>query len=165
MACEPSIAAPIIAAVSALSGVALTLISSAIFSSKEREHKRKILLREKYEELAILLVDSLESYLTLLSSSTSQELLLHARHAHAQKVDVLARLYFPELKQLTSNYLFSLVAFQNSLAANYKPELKESAGVQGANSVTVKAAQQNLESAKTSLDAAIEKHASKYAIS
>lgn len=164
MACEPSISVPIIAALSALAGVLVSQVSSAILASKEREHKRKILLREKYEELAIFLVDSLESYQALLSSSTNEELLLHARHAQAQKIDVLAKLYFPELKQLASDYLFSLVAFQNSLALNYNPELKENVGIQGAKSESVNTAQRKLELVKHSLDVAIEKHAPKYTI-
>jgi hypothetical protein len=164
MCLDHSLAIPIIAASSALAGVLVSQVSAIMLAGRAREHQRKILLREKYEELAILLVDSLESYLSLLSSSTSQELLLHTRHAHAQKTDVLARLYFPELKQLTSNYLFSLVSFQNSLAKNYNPELEESAGVQGANSVAVNTAQQKLELAKNLLEAVIEKHATKYAI-
>ena len=164
MACDSSIAVPIIAAASALAGVALSQVSTALLASRERKHQRKILLREKYEELAIFLVDSLESYMSLLSSATNQELLLHARHAHAQKVDVLARLYFPELKQLTSDYLFSLVSFQNFLAANYNPELNENVGIQGAKSAPVHAAQKKLELTKQALEVAIEKHSAKYTI-
>lgn len=164
MVFEPSIAVPIIAATSALCGVVVSGVFALILAGSARKYQRKILLREKYEELAKSLVDSLEDYLNLLASNNHHELLLHSRHAHAQKVDVLARLYFPELKQSASEYLISLVAFQNSLAANYDPKIKESVGVQGANSQKVNIAQKQLETAKQFLELAIEKHANKYAI-
>lgn len=162
--CDQSIVALIIPAASALGGVALGQFWASRIADKEREHKRQVLLREKYEELALALSQFLDYYLSLLSAKSTEEGLLAARPIHAQKVDVLAKLYFPELRSKSEAFLRSIVAFQNSLAVNYNPQSSQSLGEQGAGSTAVSEAQKNLTSAKHALDDAISKHATKYAI-
>ena len=83
MCLDPSIAAPIISAASVLAGVAISQISVAIQSGRERKHRRAILLREKYEELAQSVADGVGDYLKLLTANTNHELLLHGRPVHA----------------------------------------------------------------------------------
>ena len=163
MTCDSSIAVPIISAVSALAGVAISQIFVAIQAERERSYQRRILLREKYEELAQRLADALEDYLKLLTSNTNHELLTHSRPVHALRVSILARLYFAELKEPALDFLSSVVSFQNALASNYNPQSQQGVGVQGVASKDVAAAQKQLELAKTSLEEAIDNHANTYA--
>lgn len=165
MCIDSSLLVPIIAATSALAGVIVSQASSAILAWISRKHQRQVLLREKYEELAHSVADGVGDFLKLLTSKTTEELLLHARPAHAQHAYILSRLYFPELKPLTQAFLASIVVFQNSLASNYNSQLPGNVGTQGVASVHVMAAKVVVENAKNALEDAIEKHASKYAIS
>lgn len=166
MPCDQSSILPlIIGPIAALAGVLIGLLFSAKMAKTEREHQRKVLLRGKYEELAFYLSESVLHFQKLLTSSTTLDLFLRSRPALAQKVDILARLYFPELKVLSDDYLYAVGSFQNSLAENYTPNSSLSVGEQGSSSRAVKEAQEKVMFAKHTLDEAIDKYADKYAIS
>lgn len=166
MPCDQSSIWPqIIGPVSALTGVLIGLLFSVIRAKTEREHQRKILLRGKYEDLALSLSDSVSDVQALLTANTNLELFLRARPALAQKIDILARLYFSELKDLADDYLCSVVSLQNSLSENYDPNSNLNVGEQGAKSEIVKEAQDKLMIAKHALDEAIDKYSNKYATS
>jgi hypothetical protein len=166
MACDqPSILPQIVVSGAALAGVLIGLLFSVMKDLSERKHQRRILLRGKYEELALSLCESVSHLLELQSVDTIPHLLLLSRPVHAQKIDILARLYFPELIQLSDDYLFSVTSFQNSLAENYDSRSSLNVGEQGAKSEEVLKIKDNLMTAKHALDEAIDKYAEKYASS
>jgi len=147
----------------ALSGVIIGLLYSAREKEKEREHQRKILLRSKYEELALALSESVSHVQELLTVGTTLELFSLARPALAQKIDILARLYFPELKNLSDNYLLAIISLQDSLAEGYDSSLPLKVWEQGTKSEKVEKAKDNLLAAKCAFDEAIDRYAEKYA--
>lgn len=163
MTCDSSIAIPIIAAASALAGVVVSQASAAILAWRERAYQRRILLREKYEEMGHLLSDSFQPIQDLLSATTTDYILKNAQNIPARRMYTLTLLYFPLLKQEASSYLDSFVSFQNELAINFKPNSSDTVGVQGAFSPKVNEANQKLLQSKMALESAIEKHANTYA--
>lgn len=152
----------IISAAAVLAGVAITQAFSLFQSASERKHQRRVLLRGKYEELAQCLADSVDEHTSFLTASTNEELLRGTRPKNAQRIYILAQLYFPQLRSPAHEFLAALVQFRNELASNYNPQGHGSLGVQGAASQKVHAAQAQLEQAKYQLDTAIEKHAFAY---
>lgn len=161
----PSIWPQIIGPCAALAGVLIGLWYASREKEKERVYQRKILLRSKYEELAHALSESVSHAQELLTVDTTLSLFLKARPALAQKIDVLARLYFSELMPLTEEYLLSVTALQTSLAESFDPSSSLNVGEQGTMSENVNKAKNNMMNAKHALDEAIDKYADKYAAS
>jgi hypothetical protein len=89
----------IIAATSALSGVALSQGIALLKSYLDKKHQKQILLRIKYEELVNHLNDSLEWSNNLLGVKTIDELHAQSQPMSARRIYALTLLYFPLLKQ------------------------------------------------------------------
>jgi hypothetical protein len=110
---------PIISAVSVLSGVAISQWAFAFHANREREHKRKVLLREKYEEMMFHFSASLE-YLVYLNGSTSQEAVLSlAQCPDARKALNLCLLYFQDLTPVANDYVLALYSYYKCVITSY----------------------------------------------
>jgi hypothetical protein len=152
----------VIAASAALAGVLLSLGGNWFLSWLKEGHERKVLLRSKYEELALLVVDSVGDYQKILTAESNQGLLKDSQPVSAQKAEALAQLYFPELMAATDEYLVAIVAFRNTCAraSAAKPDAPWIEAL--ASSPAVEQAQLVLEKAKTALAAQIQAYAKTY---
>lgn len=146
----------LIAAGAALAGVLLSLLGNWLLSYMQHGHESKMLLRSKYEELAILVVDSISDYRKILTAESNLQLLGDSEPISAQKASVLARLYFPELVKTTDGYLVALIAFRNSCAkaAAANPRAPQINAI--SSSPDVEKAQSVLEKAKNTLESQIQ---------
>lgn len=154
----------IIAATSALAGVALSQLIALLKAHLDRKHQRRILLRTKYEELANHLNDALVWSNILLSTKTIDELHAHSQPMSARRIYVLALLYFPLLKQQAIDYLQASVEFQSAVSDAFSPGIGASAGAQAvkSNREALMNASREMNMARQSLDNKIEEHASTY---
>ena len=152
----------VIAASAALAGVVISLAGNWLLAWLKEGHERKILLRSKYEELALLVVDSVGDHQKILTADSNLGLLKDSQPVSAQKVEALAQLYFPELRAATDGYLTAIVAFRNTCAraSAEKPNLPWVEAL--ASSEKVELAQEVLEKSKTALESQIQAYANTY---
>ena len=154
----------IVAASSALGGVAISQGFSLLQSYFDREHQRRILLRTKYEELANHLNDSIVWANELLRVTTFKELHARTQPIAARRAYTLALLYFPRLKMHAERYVAASIAFQNVLVENFRPLDNVTAGAQAAkHSIqTFNAAGEHFRSAREAFDHQIQECANVY---
>ncbi|MBC7961855.1 MAG: hypothetical protein H7Y05_02795 [Steroidobacteraceae bacterium] len=92
----------------ALSGVALSQATTATLSFLDKSHKRKVLLREKYEELSSCFLASFEMPQKLMIYQGSTEAIHPLTHqVYGNKMNMLALLYFPQLQEIIGHYIES----------------------------------------------------------
>lgn len=113
----------------ALSGVFFAQIIAMFQAWLERRNLRKIFLRTKYEELADLLNQSLVWVNELEVSSCINEINTRSQPIHARKAYSLTILYFPELKEVSKEYLLALISHQDVILDGFR-ECGASAGAQ-----------------------------------
>ena len=97
----------VIGALLALGGVLAAQLVAMLQAWLERKNKREIFLRAKYEELGLLVLDSMKLPEDLLKCSTHEETLAVVRQINANKAHLLALVYFPLLRQATGQYIES----------------------------------------------------------
>ena len=109
----------IISAVSVILGFLVSQLATEVHNYYARKHKRKILLREKYEEMLFHFSASLE-YLLYLNGSTSQESVLSlAQCTDARKALNLCLLYFEDLVHPANDYVVDLRSYYESVIRSY----------------------------------------------
>ena len=114
----------------ALGGVALAQGVAMFQSWLDRKNKREILLRTKYEELGLLVLDSMKLPEDLLKCSSHEETLTVVRQIDANKAHLLALVYFPLLRQSTGEYIESYSALALAAISLYDPQNKQMLGAQ-----------------------------------
>jgi len=161
---DKEIIAAIIAATSALSGVALSQAIALLKAHFDRKYQKQILLRSKYEELANHLNESLAWSNNLLCVKTTDELQAHSQPMDARRIYALVLLYFPLLKQEAIDYIQASLQFQGVVSEVFSPRIGVSAGAQAVknNEAALIKASNNLNKARQALDNKIEKHSSTY---
>lgn len=161
---EKDVITAIIAATSALAGVALSQLIALLKAHLDRKHQRRILLRTKYEELASHLNEALVWSNNLLSTKTIDELHAHSQPMSARQIYILALLYFPLLKQQAIDYLQASIQFQGAVSDAFSPGIAASAGAQAVknNQGALMKASREMNMARQTLDNKIEEHASTY---
>ena len=154
----------LIAAGSAIAGTIVTQIVSVLLSYLDRKHQKKVLLREKYEELALLINESGEWLSNKMTAVTISELTLDGPEK-ARKATVLAHIYFPKLRDACECYVNTNVEFVNYLCDYYQDGSGLSMSV-----LAVKADEHgyqttvnNVLNSRTTLEESIIKYASEYA--
>ena len=159
-----SIPSVVAGAAIALCGVLLAQLVAMIQSRLDREHKRDILLRTKYEELAEHLNDSLLWATSVLSVCTFEEMQSRTQPIPARKAYTLSLLYFPKLKPFAESYVDASIAFQNTLIENFRPLNGVSAGAQAAKHTpqAFNAAGERLRATREAFDNEIQNCASEY---
>ena len=106
----------------ALGGVALAQGVAMLQSWLDRRNKREILLRTKYEELGLLVLDSMKLPEDLLKCSSHEETLTVVRQIDANKAHLLALVYFPLLREATGQYIESYSALALAAISLYSPQ-------------------------------------------
>jgi hypothetical protein len=122
----------IISAASALSGFLVSQLATEVHEYYARKHQRKILLREKFEEMLFHFSTSLE-YLVYLNGSTSQEAVYAlAQCPDARKALNLCLLYFEDLIHPANDYVLSLRLYYECVIRAYDKTDSCTAGGQAA---------------------------------
>jgi hypothetical protein len=119
-----------IAAASAIAGSVISQILTVVLSCFDKKHQRKVLLREKYEEMALLYSESLQWFQNVGASSSYEELLQLSFPFHTKKMQVLCSIYFPKLVGPSAQYANACNSYFQSLTNGFNPSLNISAIIQ-----------------------------------
>ena len=153
----------LIAASSAIAGATISQFVSILRDWLNKRHQRKILLREKYEELANLITHSQEWVTFQLGAQSLAE--LNSRPPQeARKATVLSHIYFPLLQDACQNYVNASAAFQSMLIENHQFAPGQTAGAQAVrqNENAFMQAINNVQQCRDELDKQIIKYAKQY---
>jgi len=120
----------VIGALLALGGVLVAQLVSMLQAWLDRKNKREIFLRTKYEELGLLVLDSMKLPEDLLKCSTHEETLAVIHQIDANKAHLLALVYFPLLREATGQYIESYSALALAAISLYNPQDKRMLGTQ-----------------------------------
>lgn len=120
----------VIGALLALGGVLIAQLVAMLQAWLDRKNKREIFLRTKYEELGLLVLDSMKLPEDLLKCSSHEETLAVVRQIHANKAHLLALVYFPLLRQATGQYIESYSALALAAISLYNPQDRRILGTQ-----------------------------------
>jgi len=110
----------VVAATAALLGATLPQVVALLKSSFQRKHERRVFLRGKYEELVLILHESLGLLSSQLGQSQRQDRNkgeqddIQVAAAAANHVYMLTLIYFPLLKSSAKCYLKATMALQNA---------------------------------------------------
>ncbi len=115
---------------SALGGVALAQGVAMIQSWLDRKNRRDVLLRTKYEELGLHFLESTKKPGLVLACNTHESALDTTQAEDANKVHLLALVYFPLLRHATGQYLESYSVYCATAILLYDPQNKHPLGTQ-----------------------------------
>ena len=154
----------VISAGSAIAGAGITQIVSIFLSHLERKHQKMILLREKYEELALLVHES-NSWISAQMGANSLAELRSNFPEHARKATVLSHIYFPKLREACESYVNACSKFSAVLVDNHQFDPNHDCGTQAAsaNSKALEAAADQVRRSRQEIEDKIIKYASSYA--
>jgi len=162
---NPTVLVAIVAAASTLAGVFVAQLVALFAAWVQHRRQHKILLRDKYEQVAVLFAQSIQWFQTVQASESIKELQLHAYPNHARQMYSLCLVYFPKLLDPAADYMNSLVMLQHCLLNNFDSSVPATAGAQAHRhstdeylEVTNKAI-----AVRNNFENAIEKHAQTYA--
>ena len=152
----------IIAALAAISGSLVSQIASVVLSFFDKRHLKKVLLRQKYEEMVLLFVESGVWLQALHNAMSFQDLYASNYPLHMRKVYALSLIYFPELVKDCSVYLNDTISYTGTLSKCFDP-LKPIPAIAQATAIPdFKKAQDNFVKSRLNFQQALEKYASKY---
>ncbi len=152
----------LISAGSAIAGAVIAQFVSIFRDVLDKRHKRDILLREKYEEMANLATSSQEWFASQLNAMSLSELKMPP--IDARKAMVLSHIYFPLLQDACQGYVNACARFQIMLIDNHEFVEGKDAGTQAAhkNSAEFERVAEQLHLCRQRLDEEIIRHAHKY---
>lgn len=153
----------VIGALLALLGVLVSQLVAMLQARLERQNKREILLRTKYEELAVHFLDSMKLPHALMEATTNEETHRVTHQTSANHAQMLALVYFPLLQQATEQYTESYSALCLTAVSLYNPEDKAMLGAQVFDKPEYIEASKNHCDARDDLAAQIKAHAPTYA--
>ncbi len=164
MSDETNIMIAAISAGSAIAGVGFSQVVSIMRDHLDKKHGRNVLLREKYEELAMLVINSQE-WITTQFNASSLALMQSSQPVMARRAMVLSHIYFPELQDSCENYVNACLAFQMTLIKNHEFRPDYDAGTQAMhrNPNAVNQSSLQLKNVRQKLDEEIISCASVYA--
>lgn len=129
-----SLSDTVIGAALALSGVLLAQVVAMLQSWLDRRNKRQVLLRTKYEEFGLLVLDSMKLAEELLRVDSHEKKLSVVHQKDANKALLLALIYFPLLRQVTGQYIESYAALAAVALSIYTPQNRQMLGAQVSDS-------------------------------
>lgn len=115
---------------SALGGVALAQGVAMLQSWFDRQNKRDILLRTKYEELGLYYLESMKLPGALMLCKTREETLSIVLQPDGNKMHLLALVYFPLLRDATGKYIDSYSDLCEVAMSLYDPKDNRPFGMQ-----------------------------------
>ena len=153
----------VIGALLALLGVLVAQLVAMLQARFERQHKREILLRTKYEELGLHFLDSMKLPGELIQCENDEQTRAWIHQSSANHAQLLALVYFPLLQQATEQYTESYSALCLAAISLYNPEVKTMLGTQVFDKPEYIVASNNHREARDNLAAKIKIHAALYA--
>ncbi|MEQ1484109.1 hypothetical protein [Methyloglobulus sp.] len=153
----------IIAASSAIAGSVISQIITGLLSWIDKKHQKQVLLRQKYEEMALLYADSLEWFLNTASSTSYGQLSSLALPVKLKQVQILCSIYFPKLHDPAVQYANACNSYYQSILVNFNPALNIPASFQAETREEHKNVVKNITAARQSFDKAIIDFAKYYA--
>lgn len=120
----------VVGALLALLGVLVSQLVAMLQARLERENKREILLRTKYEELGAHFLDSMKLPHTLMTAANAEDILALTHQASGNHAHLLAMIYFPKLRESTGKYIESYSALCLTAASLRNPDDKRPLGMQ-----------------------------------
>lgn len=154
----------VIGALLALLGVLVAQLVAMLQSRLERQHKREILLRTKYEELGQHFLASTDEPTRLLKCKTHEEIQDAILQSEAKQAQLLALIYFPPLRGPLQQYISSYQNLCLVIAELYyqKPD-GQAVGERVFNHPDYQVAKMAHMTAREDLTTQIETHAATYA--
>ena len=153
-----------IGALIALCGVLVAQLVAMVQSRLEREHKKHVLLRTKYEEMAMAFLDSLKWPSSLLYATSLEQIVDLSVPADANKVHMLCTVYFPRLLQVSGAYIDACTALYDASVSLYNPDDNRPLGEQAFNHPQYKVARDAFFAEKDTIQTAIQGHAKSYTV-
>lgn len=152
----------LISAGSAIAGAVIAQFVSIFRDILDKRHKRDVLLREKYEELASMATSSQEWFGRQLNAMSLSE--LKTSPIDARKAMVLSHIYFPLLRDACQVYVNACARFQTMLVDNHEFVEGVDAGTQAAhkNRVEFERVAEHLHLCRQRLEEEIIRHAHRY---
>lgn len=147
----------------ALGGVALAQSVAMLQSWLDRRNKRQVLLRTKYEELGLHFLESMKLPHTLMTCTSTAEVLALTHQASGNSAHLLALVYFPKLREATGRYIESYGSLIEASASLHNPDDKRPLGMQVFDKPAYIAARNIHIAARDQLQAQIEGCATTYA--
>lgn len=120
----------LIAAGSAIFGALVTQLVTILQTHFDRRHKKNIFVRERYEQLANHVTNSMSWPVRAQNVKTLDELNSLTVPTDARQALTISSLYFSQLRQPCIDYLNSMVVFQQLLFDGFKYIPNVSAGAQ-----------------------------------
>lgn len=111
----------LISSSSAIAGAVISQAISLLQGSLDKKHQRRILLRERYEQLADHISESQSWPDTLIKCSSLSELSHAPLPIHARKALTISSIYFPALQMTCQNYVNSCANLKIFLINTYRP--------------------------------------------
>lgn len=152
----------IIAALSAAIGAVVSQSMTFFLSWLDKRHQKKVLLREKYEEMALLYVDSLDWFQSAGSSTNFEQLQAFSFPKKARQVQVLCSVYFPELLDYINEYVGACNAYYKSILEGFDHTINVNAMIQAQTKEKHVQLMPKISAAREGFDEAIKKYSSKY---
>jgi hypothetical protein len=153
----------VVGAFLALLGVLVSQLVAMIQARLEREHKREVLLRTKYEELGASFLESMKLPHTLMTAASTEDILALTHQASGNHAHLLALIYFPKLREATGQYIESYSSLCLAAASLHNPDDKRSLGMQVFDKPAYISARNAHIAARDHLQEQIERHAPTYA--
>ena len=160
---ELAILQSILPALGVLLGVVFTQGAAMIQSWLNRENKRQVLLRTKYEELGAHFLESMKLPHTLMTVESTEDILALTHQVSGNHAHLLAMIYFPKLRAATGQYIQSYSALCLAVASLHNPDDNSPLGMQVFDKPAYIAASRAHIAARDCLQDQIELYADTYA--
>lgn len=135
-----------------------------IYQEKTRDkYKQKVYLRERYEELSTLFLNTFDNSIKFFNCKSIHDLEAVALQKDGNKMHLIALLYFPELKNATGLYIESFANLCSITGKHYQPDDKRRTGEQLREHKGYMQTLAEFQTAKDILQEQIEKNAQTYA--
>ncbi len=125
-----SIPDTLIGALIALCGVLVAQLVAMIQSRIDRNHKQRIHLQQKYEEMMFHFSASLVWIVDLHGSTNQEAVFSLAQCPEARKCLSLCLLYFREVAPFANDYILAQETYYNSVVSSYSKNCEGTAGAQ-----------------------------------
>ncbi|ENM0969196.1 hypothetical protein AB6R08_004477 [Vibrio parahaemolyticus] len=122
----------VVSAVSAVVGVIISQISVLLKEHLNKKHLKRILLREKYEELADCIQSAMVTSTQVADCRNISELMSFGINEPLRKAMSLSLIYFPEFKGAVGHFQNMYIAYYNVLTKSYSRQIDETVGTQAA---------------------------------
>jgi hypothetical protein len=146
----------------ALAGTVVSQVFGLFSGWLDRRHKRRVIHRERLEELTDCVAKTLLWFPKLSAGRTISDIQEAQPPTEARRMVCLAILYFPQLKNAVADYSNGLAKFYHWTTDCFNPMAPASAGAQAAMSPDCEQRNKEITMLRQKLDNEIEKEARRY---